>query len=99
MNQSPVFSGKPFNVIITAKPVLVLAAAGLLSLSALSFGAGACKGQAQDACSSDDSCSWVNSYTTKKGNTINAYCRNKSKPAKSSVVPDSNAKARPDKQG
>lgn len=99
MKLSPFFSGKPFNTVIARNPLLILATAGLLSFSPLSFAAGACKGQAQAACASDNSCSWINSYTTKKGNTINAYCRNKSKPGKSSVVPDSNAKAGPDKQG
>lgn len=97
MKISPLFLDQPFKTVFAGKPLLVLAAAGLLSFSPLSLAAGACKGQAEGACSSDSSCSWVKSYTTKKGNTINSYCRNKSKPAKSSVNPGSSAKAKPDK--
>ena len=97
MKLSPLFLDTSFNTVFSGKPLLVLATAGLLSFSPLSLAAGACKGQAQDACSSDNSCSWVKSYTTKKGNTINSYCRNKSKPGKNSVNTGSSAKAKPDK--
>lgn len=81
------------------KSVFLLAIAGLLSISHLSSAAGTCKGLQQDACSSDNSCSWINSYTTKKGKTINAYCRNKSKSRKSTNVPDSSKAEKSDKQG
>ena len=81
------------------KPVLLLALAGLLSVSQVSFAASACKGMQQDACSSNNSCSWINSYTTKKGKTINAYCRNKSKSNKSKAVPDSSSAGKTDKPG
>ena len=78
------------------KSVFFLAIAGLLSFSQLSSAAGSCKGMQQGACSSDNSCSWVNSYSTKKGNTIKAYCRNRSKSSKSTNVPDSNKAKKPD---
>jgi hypothetical protein len=81
------------------KSALLLAIAGLFAVSPVSFAAGACKGMQQDACSSDSSCSWINSYTTKKGKTINAYCRNKSKSNKSKAVPDSSSAGKTDKQG
>ena len=81
------------------KSVFLLAIAGLFSVSTVSFAAGACKGMQKDACSSDSSCSWINSYTTKKGKTINAYCRNKSKSSKSKAVPDSSSAGEADKQG
>ena len=97
MKLPPLFLDKPVTVSYVGKPLLVLATAGLLSFSPLSLAAGVCKGQAENACSSDDNCSWVKSYTTKKGNTINSYCRNKSKPGKSSVNSGSGAKAKPDK--
>jgi len=81
------------------KPVSFLLIAGLLCFSQLSSAAGDCKGMQQDACSSDISCSWINSYTTKKGNTIKAYCRNKSKSSNSTDVPDNSTADRNDKQG
>ena len=56
----------------------VLVLAGSLSFSS-AMAAGACKELKKDACMSSSSCSWINSYTTKKGNTIKAYCRNKPK--------------------
>ena len=78
---------------------LALAATGLISISQFSFAAATCKGMQQDACSSDNSCSWINSYTTKKGKTIKAYCRNKPKSSKSTDVPDSSKVEKSDKQG
>jgi len=104
MKLSPFFSGNTrntpsFNTPIVRQSALMLAAAGLLSFSSLSFAAGACKGLEKDVCSSDNSCSWINSYTTKKGKTINAYCRNKSKSNKSKAVPDSSSAGKTDKQG
>ena len=81
------------------KSVYLLAIAGLFSVTSISFAAGACKGMEKDICSSDSSCSWINSYTTKKGKTINAYCRNKPKSSKSKAVPDSSSAGKTDKQG
>ena len=95
MNTPTLFS----NSSAIRKPVLILSMAGLLSLSQFSFAAGSCKGLQQDACSSDSSCSWINSYTTKKGKTINAYCRNKPKASSNKAVPDSSRVNKSDKQG
>lgn len=81
------------------KTALVLAVTGLMSFSQLSSAAGACKGQQQDACSSDTSCSWVKSYSTKSGKTIKSYCRNKSKPGSKKALPDSSAATKDDKKG
>ncbi len=81
------------------KTALVLAATGLMSFSQLSSAASACKGLQQDACSSDNSCSWVKSYSTKSGKTINAYCRNKSTPGSKKTLPDSSSAAEGDKKG
>ncbi len=81
------------------KTVLVLAATGLISISQLSSAAGTCKGLQQDACGGDNSCSWIKSYTTKKGKTINAYCRNKSKPGSKKTLPDSSSTPKGDKKG
>jgi hypothetical protein len=38
-----------------------------------------CKGLAQDSCSVNSDCSWVDSYTRKDGRTVNGHC--KSRPA------------------
>ncbi|MFW2440007.1 MAG: hypothetical protein ACN4GR_11605 [Arenicellales bacterium] len=87
------------NTSVLRKSVLLLAATGLLSISQFSFAAATCKGMQQDACSSENSCSWVNSYTTKTGKKINAYCRNKSNPGAKKSVPDSSSAGKSDKQG
>ncbi len=79
--------------------VVSLAITGLLSLSQLSYAAESCKGLQQDDCKSNNSCSWINSYTTKKGNTINAYCRNKPKSSSSKAAPGRNNSDQSDKQG
>ncbi len=81
------------------RTVLILAATGLISTSQLSSAASACKGLQQDACSSDNSCSWIKSYSTKSGKTIKAYCRNKSKPGSKKTVPDSSSATKGDKKG
>lgn len=103
MNKPPYFTrnidGKSFKVVLPRRPAFALAAAALVLFSPLSFAVGECKGQAQDACNSDNSCSWINSYTTKNGKSINAYCRNKSKPGNSKAVPESSTKAKPDNKG
>jgi hypothetical protein len=47
-----------------------------LGLAALPiYSASTCKGLDEAACKQSASCSWVSGYTTKKGNTISAYCR------------------------
>ncbi len=46
--------------------------------------AATCKGTAQSKCEKSDSCSWVNGYKTKSGNTVKGYCRNKAKSSSTS---------------
>ena len=103
MKFSPNFSGFSFSTSLISTSLIrqsvFLLVAGLLSVSQVSYAASACKGLKKDVCSSDSSCSWINSYTTKKGKTINAYCRNKSKSNKSKAVPDSSSAGKTDKQG
>ncbi|PID75069.1 MAG: chromosome partitioning protein ParB [Deltaproteobacteria bacterium] len=36
-----------------------------------------CKGLSKAKCEKADDCSWVNSYKTKTGSTVEAYCRSK----------------------
>jgi len=81
------------------RTILVLAATGLISTSQLSSAVGTCKGLQQDACSSDNSCSWIKSYSTKTGKTIKAYCRNKSKPGTKKSIPDSSSTTKGDEKG
>lgn len=81
------------------KSVLFLTITGLLSLSPPSFAVASCKDLQQDACKSNNSCSWINSYTTKKGNSINAYCRNKPKSSPDKSVPNSSRVDQSDRQG
>ncbi|MDZ4790662.1 MAG: hypothetical protein SGJ17_05550 [Hyphomicrobiales bacterium] len=56
----------------------------LLALSSFYTGAFAadspCKGLENAACTKSPACGWVKSYTTKKGKTIEAFCRKKSTP-------------------
>lgn len=80
------------------KAVLIFAAAGLISISQLSSAASTCKGLQQDACSRDNSCSWIKSYSTKSGKTIKAYCRNKPEPASKKAIPDSGSATKGDKK-
>ncbi len=81
------------------KTLLIFAAAGLISFSQLSSAAAACKGLQSDACNSDNSCSWVKSYSTKSGKTIKAYCRNKSVPGSKKSIPDSSSSTKGGKEG
>ena len=43
------------------------------------FAAKSCKEMSKSSCEKSTSCSWVKGYTTKKGNKVDAYCRNKAK--------------------
>ncbi|NQZ29792.1 MAG: hypothetical protein HRU06_00875 [Oceanospirillaceae bacterium] len=56
----------------------------LISLSSSSFAASACKGVAEKACNSKDSCSWIKAHKRKDGAKVKAYCR--SKPSKKSKL-------------
>ncbi len=60
--------------LVSAWAVALLVA---LFLSGGTASAAACKGLSKSACGKNPSCSWVNSYRTKKGVTVEGYCRNK----------------------
>jgi len=52
-------------------------AATMLALSPASGAAGNCRGLEASRCAKDAGCTWVDSYTTKKGSKVNGYCRGK----------------------
>lgn len=64
---------------LTRNTVAILLSAGALAISQAAHAESSCKELKKEACTSSSSCSWINSYTTKKGNTVDAYCRNKPK--------------------
>jgi hypothetical protein len=64
---------------------------GLAMLSSPAMSSSDCKGLAEQACSNEASCTWIDSYKTSKGKTVESYCR--SKPVKQP------AKTTTDKQG
>jgi len=43
-----------------------------------------CKGMSKSKCEKTEQCTYVNSYKTKSGNKVAAYCRNKGKSSSSS---------------
>lgn len=55
--------------------LLVLAMSG--GAPFLNAAESACKGLANDACSKNTVCSWVDPYKTKKGKEISGFCRKK----------------------
>ena len=61
------------------KPLVtaLVAAASLTLFSGASLAAKECKGMSKSSCGASASCTWVKSYSTKKGNKVAAYCRNK----------------------
>ncbi|MCB1890092.1 MAG: hypothetical protein KDH20_20975 [Rhodocyclaceae bacterium] len=58
-------------------PVTALLLAAGLALAAPASAASACKGMEKGRCGGNASCTWVDSYTTKKGNKVDGYCRSK----------------------
>ena len=65
-----------------AAALMFVATIAALPVSQSVMAASQCKGLELKACDASASCSWINSYQTKKGKTISAYCR--TKPAKKS---------------
>jgi len=47
------------------------------------FAAQACKGLEESKCGETVSCTWVKGYATKKGKTVEPYCRTKTQAKKS----------------
>ncbi len=56
----------------------------MLTFPMTSHAVSSCKGKSKSSCSSDNRCSWVNSYTNKNGNKVGAFCRAKPGKRKSS---------------
>lgn len=59
-------------------PIVAAIAAAVVMVSVhtgTAMAQSSCKGIAKGKCESSASCSWVNSYKTKSGTTVNAYCR------------------------
>lgn len=88
-------SAKNLSRISTHAPkgfLVALVSAAMLLVAPTSFAAD-CKGKSKSACSSNDSCSWVNSYKTKKGNSVKAFCRAKPGKGKKTAKKSSSAKS------
>ena len=58
------------------KSVIAAIAIGVAAFSGASI-ASSCKGLENNACSSNASCSWVESYERKDGRKVSAFCRTK----------------------
>jgi hypothetical protein len=67
--------------------ITLTAAFTMLPLSNPASAASMCSGLEIKACGVESSCSWINSYKTKKGKTINAYCRTKPGKKSSKTAP------------
>jgi hypothetical protein len=52
---------------------------GLGAFTAETASAAQCKGKMAGDCQAAAECTWVDSYTTKKGTEVSAYCRNKTR--------------------
>lgn len=76
-----------------------LACAGLALMSTSALAAQECKGKDIKACGASTSCAWIDAYTTKGGNKVDAYCRSKAKKvaaaAPPTTVPTGAASAKP----
>ena len=77
----------------------ILSTLVILASSNAAIAAGSCKGLAQAACGEQASCTWIKSYKTSKGKTVDAYCRNKPSSSKGKSVPDKSAAPASGKQG
>lgn len=82
--RTPIFSA--IAAIATAMVMISLQAGAALAQNS-------CKGIAKGKCESSASCSWVNSYKTKTGTTVNAYCRAKSSKGAAKATDKSTTKA------
>lgn len=71
---------------IDTRPLLTALIATWAMLGAAEATAAECKGMPQAQCEGAPDCSWVNSYTTKTGTTVKAYCRTKSKKGSASTA-------------
>ena len=80
-------------------PRFAMALSGLLLAAPYVQAASQCKGLAQEACSADPACAWVNAYVRKDGREVKAYCRNApaKKTAPQSSMPPASTPADPQK--
>jgi len=46
-----------------------------------------CKGLTDKACHSNESCRWIESYTTQRGTSVKAYCRSQAKKRSKTTPP------------
>ncbi len=46
-----------------------------------------CKGLTDEACHSNESCRWIESYTTQRGTSVKAYCRSQAKKQSKTTTP------------
>ena len=76
--------------------IATFAATGL-ALTTPALAASNCKGLEKGRCASSSSCTWVDSYTTKKRNKVAAYCR--AKGGKSTSAKSSSSKKSANKSG
>ncbi len=76
-------SSNIFNSVNLRAALISLACALALTLSGNLLAASSCKGQTQNACTTNNSCSWIKSYKKKNDSKVTAYCRTKSKKKKS----------------
>ena len=74
--------------------LLTLSLGGLLGATGVQ--AAQCKGMSKSKCEGAAECSWVKSYKSKSGNTVDAYCR--SKPSKSGSKKTTSSKSTDDKK-
>ncbi|MET0108028.1 MAG: chromosome partitioning protein ParB [Candidatus Thiodiazotropha sp.] len=60
------------------KTILNIAVISLLMFQPAAHAAKQCKGLSKSSCNASGNCTWVNSYKTKTGTKVGAYCRTKS---------------------
>lgn len=71
-------------------PLILSVFFAIFMLGSPALHAAQCKGMSKSACSAKGSCSWVESYKTKKGTKVKAFCR--SKPGKKKASTSSTKK-------
>ncbi|MES9829551.1 MAG: chromosome partitioning protein ParB [Candidatus Thiodiazotropha sp.] len=60
------------------KTILNIMVVSLLIFHPAAHAAKQCKGLSKSSCNASGNCTWVNSYKTKTGTKVGAYCRTKS---------------------
>ncbi|MEW8689544.1 MAG: chromosome partitioning protein ParB [Candidatus Thiodiazotropha endolucinida] len=60
------------------KTILNIVVISLLIFHPAAHAAKQCKGLSKPSCNASGNCTWVNSYKTKTGTKVGAYCRTKS---------------------